>query len=190
MSTNFIHNGFLSNWNCHRRSRHLHSESAVQITLLDMWKDRQGKGGTITEIRKVLMRFNGWEIYYTHHHMLIVSLSSLTSVEDAIIVSLSVSLLSWQTSSHSTTTQLLKQDPKQQGKCPRSTLKRVLELAMLWCDFIQINYSSIKKAAQNCFFFCCCCYLTRCWICRIASRMKHTACNNAEPNTNPLPGAF
>lgn len=44
-STDFKHNGCLSNWNCHRRTLHLHSEAVVQITLHDMWKGRKGKGG-------------------------------------------------------------------------------------------------------------------------------------------------
>lgn len=81
--------------------------------------------------------------------MLIVSLSSLTSVEDVAIVSPSVTLLSWQTSSHSAAARLLKQGPKQQGRCPRSTLKHVLELAMQRRDFIQINYSSRKNLQEN-----------------------------------------
>lgn len=66
----------------------------------------------------------------THHHMLIVTLSSFTSVEDAVIVSLSVSLLSGHTSSLSAVPPLLKRDQRQQARCPRSTLKHVLNLAI------------------------------------------------------------
>lgn len=81
--------------------------------------------------------------------MLIVSLSSLTSIEDVVIVSPSVALLSRHTSSHSAAARLLKQDPKHQGRCPRSALKHVLELAMQWYDLILINYSSCNNLQEN-----------------------------------------
>lgn len=70
------------------------------------------------------------EKYITHHQTLIVSLSSLTSVKDAVIVSLPVSLVSGQTSSLSAAPSLLKQDQKQQARYPTSTLTYVLELSM------------------------------------------------------------
>lgn len=113
--------------------------AAVSIYTVSLWcklrsticeKADKKRGDNRRNMERCWWGLMGGKYIITHHHVLIVSLSNSTSVEDAVIVSLSVSLLSRQTSSLSAATPPLKQDPKQQRRCPRSTLKNAVGLAM------------------------------------------------------------
>lgn len=76
-------------------------------------KSGKKRGDNSRNTERCWWGLTGGKCIITHHHMLIVSLSSLTTVKDAVIVSLSVSLLSEQTSCLSAAPPMLKQDQKQ-----------------------------------------------------------------------------